>query len=160
MKPDTNNARPCTLFLAATFLTEGMLGEAREAASGITKYLAEIIALGEKHAEDGGSADYRAVAAACGVELLIDGQGFETLHAAAVRPLGEGPADPTPEEVERWETIAQDTGKEFVRMKHTGKWCWGDKGCDHPYGPFGTRLEALKDAVDPYLENSENEEEP
>jgi hypothetical protein len=64
-------------------------------------------------------------------------------------------------EVERWERIAQDTKKEFVYDKHAGTWYWhdrGDGGVPEATG-FATRREALLDAIGPYLEEDEDEEQ-
>ncbi len=65
----------------------------------------------------------------------------------------------TTTELDRLEQIAQDTKKECVYNKHTGKWGWRDR--DAPEAcvfTFDTRLEALRDAVAPYLEDEEEEE--
>jgi hypothetical protein len=55
--------------------------------------------------------------------------------------------------LEELELVAMDTKKVFMYDKHTGGWFWGNRG-DEPenwVGGFKTRLEALKDAVEPYL---------
>ena len=59
--------------------------------------------------------------------------------------------------LERMEQIAVDIKKVFSYSKTSGKWAWVDRDeADNPnpeayHGDFDTRLEALKDAVDPYL---------
>jgi hypothetical protein len=57
--------------------------------------------------------------------------------------------------LERMEQIAVDVKKVFVYVKGVGTWAWVDRDeIDEPeayHGSFDTRLEALKDAVDPYL---------
>jgi hypothetical protein len=55
--------------------------------------------------------------------------------------------------LEEMELIAMDTKKEFVYDKHKGEWLWGNRGDVYQdyFGGFKTRLEALKDAVEPYL---------
>jgi hypothetical protein len=55
--------------------------------------------------------------------------------------------------IEEMEQIACDTRKEFRYYKETGKWTWHNRGEESDWaGPFPTRLDALMDAVEPYLE--------
>ena len=61
--------------------------------------------------------------------------------------------------LESLEQIAQDTGKEFAYDIHAGSWSWFDRDerdnseCWH--GGFKSRLDALKDAIEPYLDESD-----
>ena len=72
--------------------------------------------------------------------------------------LGAGLSTPRhAEELERYERIAQDTKKEFSYDKHAGTWYWHDRdagGVPEATG-FPTRMEALIDAIGPYLEDEE-----
>lgn len=52
--------------------------------------------------------------------------------------------------LERCERIAVDIKKSFHYNKHTDKWNWQDSE-GFAYGEFNTRMEALYDAVEPYL---------
>lgn len=62
----------------------------------------------------------------------------------------------TLEEIERAEQIAIDTRKMFIYHGAQGYWSWCDRGDQHTeYGKFDTRLDALLDAVEPYLSNEE-----
>jgi len=57
------------------------------------------------------------------------------------------------EQLERYERIAADTKKECHYNKHTGYWFWchrGDGMIPEATG-FASRLEALLDAIEPYL---------
>ena len=58
--------------------------------------------------------------------------------------------------LERMEQIAADTKKAFAYDKHNGKWSWFDRDeadnlAAHHTG-FATRLSALTDAIEPYLD--------
>jgi hypothetical protein len=63
----------------------------------------------------------------------------------------------TAEQIEAWELIAQDTKKEFLYFKETGKWAWCNRGEEESdyYDDFPTRLDALFDAVEPYTEEQQ-----
>ena len=74
-------------------------------------------------------------------------------------------------ELERREQIALDIKKEFTYHRSSGQWFWHDRrnydikmiagqptAVEMPpdlSGPFSTRLDALRDATDPYWEDSE-----
>jgi hypothetical protein len=62
----------------------------------------------------------------------------------------------TNQELEEMERIAVDTKKSFVFIKHSCTWAWMDRDCedsqDDWHVGFATRLEALQDAVEPYLQ--------
>ena len=63
--------------------------------------------------------------------------------------------------LERYEQIAADIKKEFLHDKHTGHWSWcdrGDGGVPRATG-FPTRLAALLDAIEPYLDSDEEVED-
>ena len=65
------------------------------------------------------------------------------------------------EQLERYERIAADTKKECHYNKHTGYWFWchrGDGMIPEATG-FTSRLEALLDAIEPYLNPEEPEPE-
>ena len=51
--------------------------------------------------------------------------------------------------------IAEDTKKEITYSKCSGEWYWNDRGDNYNYGPHETFTEAVKDAVEPYLIESE-----
>jgi hypothetical protein len=58
-------------------------------------------------------------------------------------------------ELERMEQIAHDTKKQFSYHKETGKWTWNNRGEEIIFATaeqFPTRLDALRDAVQPYIE--------
>ncbi len=55
--------------------------------------------------------------------------------------------------LERWMQIAQDVKKEFSYDKYYGSWYWHDRGDETLYGPQDTFLDALEDAIHPYLED-------
>lgn len=55
-------------------------------------------------------------------------------------------------ELERRMQIAKDIKKSFHYDKCQGFWSWTDNDEFHNIGPFPTFLEALNDAVGPYLE--------
>jgi hypothetical protein len=60
------------------------------------------------------------------------------------------------ESVDIWMRIAKDTKKEFTLNKASGKWAWHDR--DSPedlHGEFAHYLDALYDAVCPYLDETE-----
>lgn len=61
--------------------------------------------------------------------------------------------------LEHYEQIAHDTRKIFYYDHHSGEWGWADKDDEDDaeaftYG-FATRLDALVDAIDPYINNEE-----
>ena len=58
--------------------------------------------------------------------------------------------------LERCERIAVDIKKSFHYNKYTGKWSWEHDGIIH--GGFDTRMEALYDAVEPYLNGEDLED--
>ena len=59
-------------------------------------------------------------------------------------------------ELERMELVADDTRKAFSYDKGTGYWAWFNRGEEPDYhGGFATRLDALRDAVAPYMEDAE-----
>jgi hypothetical protein len=54
------------------------------------------------------------------------------------------------------ELVADDTRKAFSYDKGTGYWAWFNRGEEPDYhGGFATRLDALRDAVAPYMEDAE-----
>lgn len=61
--------------------------------------------------------------------------------------------------VERMELIAQDTKKVFSYARHSGTWSWANKDeaddLESWHDGFGTRYDALVDAVEPYMEDEE-----
>jgi hypothetical protein len=62
------------------------------------------------------------------------------------------------QQLEDYESIFVDIKKEMHYSKCQGKWHYSDRGEDHMEnwsGPFDSRLDALLDAVEPYLEDSE-----
>lgn len=63
------------------------------------------------------------------------------------------------EKLERWCQILADTKKEISYDKSTGTWAWYDRyerGNIPAYHPgFKTWLEAVKDAIEPYLMDDE-----
>lgn len=64
--------------------------------------------------------------------------------------------------IENLELIANDTRKEFIYLKHEGKWYWQDRGSvedTNRHGPYDTRYLALADAVEPYLEGETGDED-
>lgn len=65
----------------------------------------------------------------------------------------------TEKDLERYEQIAADTKKEFLYNKHTGRWGWcnrDDGGVPTSTG-FHSRLAALLDAIEPYLNAGEED---
>jgi len=61
------------------------------------------------------------------------------------------------EQIERMMQIAQDIKKRFAYDKSSGLWFWCDRDeeNDPMAEPFSTFLDALKDAVEPYLHPEE-----
>jgi hypothetical protein len=60
------------------------------------------------------------------------------------------------DELEYLEKIAVDTKKEFRYTKDTGLWYWYNRGDEETrYEDYATRLDALRDAVSPYIEENE-----
>jgi hypothetical protein len=55
--------------------------------------------------------------------------------------------------------IAEDTRKRFIFVKDTGTWSWGDKNEEYEtyHTGFTSFYAALEDAVEPYLEEDEDE---
>ena len=64
----------------------------------------------------------------------------------------------TPERLERYQQIAKDTKKEFHYSKDQGVWFWTDRGEALPTDPQPCPQfwDALCDAVEPYVPDSEN----
>lgn len=60
-------------------------------------------------------------------------------------------------ELEQMMLIAQDTKKEFVYVKDQGVWNWHSRGGSDVYGPFDSFLSALIDAVEPYMNDDDND---
>lgn len=62
----------------------------------------------------------------------------------------------TPETLERFMQISEDTKKAISFNKHTGKWIWNDRGESKEIcGGFPTFWKALCDVAEPYLESEE-----
>lgn len=60
-------------------------------------------------------------------------------------------------QLEYLETLASETKKEFIYSKETGRWHWHNRGEDEWVSTgFTSRLDALMDAVGPYLEENEH----
>jgi len=58
--------------------------------------------------------------------------------------------------LERWMEIAQDIKKEFSYSKCESKWYWHDRGEEENlHGPHPTFFQCLHDAVEPYIEEDE-----
>lgn len=57
-------------------------------------------------------------------------------------------------ELEKYERIVQDTKKNIFYDKHVGKWYWcdGDATEYNRDNGFDTRLDAVLDAIEPYLD--------
>ena len=55
--------------------------------------------------------------------------------------------------------VAYDIKKSFAYNKHTGLWSWYDRGEEFNsgawHGGFDTWLDALEDAVEPYMDDNE-----
>lgn len=65
-------------------------------------------------------------------------------------------------ELDRFERIAVDTHKRFSYHRHTGEWSWFDADdadeMKNWHTGFETRYEALRDAIEPYLADEDDEE--
>jgi hypothetical protein len=54
-------------------------------------------------------------------------------------------------ELEQMMSIAHDTRKEFHYLKDTSAWSWQNRNEEVRHGPFNSFLDALQDAVGPYM---------
>lgn len=91
-------------------------------------------------------------------DLKLTGRSFHMSNELVEEPQGEWARyEDLLAAVERFEQIACDTKKAFFYSKDTGKWAWCDRDAvlelELVYR-FGTRFEALLDAVEPYVMGS------
>lgn len=88
-----------------------------------------------------------------------EGSGPENIFATLALSVGATIAQYNdaikPTELERMFQIFEDTKKVLHYNKHQGTWAWADRGEVAIYGEHPTALAALKDAIAPYLEESE-----
>jgi hypothetical protein len=81
-----------------------------------------------------------------GTEWLTDGTNGVSVEAAL--------------SIGRWMEIAQDVKKEFHYSKCDGLWRWSDRHEDEYENfsePFPNFLDCVRDAIEPYLEESEDD---